>query len=125
MVGNRTSESGEVSLSLTASARAFEANTLGPGKATGLGGGAASTGLSAGTAVSTEPLSIFPRRWAGATCVPNLGMVRGPPGPTLGPILLLLAPSSLASSNCTEIGGSSGLAIVKVAARSARRNSRR
>jgi hypothetical protein len=56
--------------------------------------------------------------------VPSLGIERGPPGPLLGPMLLLAELPSLASSNWTEIGVlSSGLASEKVAARKARANS--
>jgi hypothetical protein len=70
----------------------------------GLGGGEVSTGFSAGTELSIDPLSNFPVRWAGRTGVPNFGVVRGPPGPSFGPMLLFSDPPSLTSNNCTDIG---------------------
>jgi hypothetical protein len=119
LVGKRTNESGDVSFVFTDSARESEAKIFGAGKGAGVGGGAVSAGVLLGTEVSIEPLSNLPVRCAGAVGVPSFGIVRGPPGPLPGPILLFRDVPSLGSSSCTEIGVCSGCAIGNIAARKA------
>ena len=72
---------------------------FGPGSAGGFGVGAGSTFAAEGTALSSEPLSSLPVLSLGGTGRPNLGIVRGPPGPLPGPMLLLSEPPSRTSSN--------------------------
>jgi hypothetical protein len=119
LVGNRTNESGDVSFTFTDSARASEAKIFGAGKGAGVGGGAVSAGVLLGTEVSIEPLSNLPVRCAGGVGVPSFGIVRGPPGPLPGPILLFGDVPSLGSSSWTEIGVCSGFTIGNIAARKA------
>src|SRR5262249_34416296 len=108
LVGNRTSESGDVSFALTDSCRTSLAKTFGPGSATGLGGGALSTLALFGTDVSTDPVSSFPVRGAGGIGVPSFGRLRGPPGPLAGPMLLSTEPPLVTSAKFTAIGMSTG-----------------
>src|SRR4029077_2438456 len=75
LVGNRTSESAEVSFTLTASWRVSLAKTLGPGSTTGLGGGGAASVFVFGTVLSKEPVSSLPVLGAGGIGTPSFGGV--------------------------------------------------
>src|SRR5262249_12413009 len=98
LVGSRTRESGEVSFALTVSCRVSVVKALGPGRTTGFGAGSGSAVL-LGTELSRDPVSSLPVRSAGGVGVPNLGSVRGPPGPLPRPMLLVSEPTLLTSSN--------------------------
>ncbi len=92
----------------TASWRVSVARTFGPGNGTGFGSAGASILAADGAVLSTEPLSILPVCWRGGTGKPSFGIVLGPPGPSAGPMLLLLELPLRTSRSCTEIGASFG-----------------
>src|SRR5215470_16362680 len=76
LVGNPTSESAEVSFTLTASWCVSLARTLGARSSTGLGGGGAASVFVFGTVLSKEPVSSLPVLGAGGIGTPSLGGVR-------------------------------------------------